>query len=131
MPARAIIAGTIFAYGAMLTSIFLSATGVFTWLVNASGTAMLFLYAMIGVAQIRYRSALPAQDQARMPLRMWLFPALSYLTLAGIVAVLVAMGLIPDLQSQLYMTLLLIAVLLVFYAVFRRGRYLAPEASQA
>src|SRR6202012_4157837 len=36
VPARAIIAGTIFAYGAMLTSIFLSATGVFTWLVNAS-----------------------------------------------------------------------------------------------
>ena len=62
---------------------------------------------------------------------MWLFPGLSYLTQIGIVGVLAAMAFIPDLKSQLYSTLALIAVLLVFYAVFRRGRYLAPEASQA
>ena len=131
VPARAILAGTVFAYGAMLTSIFLSATGVFTFLVNASGTAMLFLYLMIGVAQIWHRYSLPPEAQARLPLKMWLFPALSYFTVIGIVAVLVAMGFIPDLQSQLTTTLLLIAFLLAFYFLFRRGRYAAPEASRA
>ena len=131
VPARAIIAGTIFAYGAMLTSIFLSATGLFTWLVNASGTAMLFLYAMIGIAQIRYRSSLPPEAEARLQLKMWLFPGLSYFAVFGIVAVLVAMGMIPDLQSQLTTTLLLIAFLLGVYFIFRRGRYVAAEASQA
>ena len=131
VPARAIISGTVFAYGAMLTSIFLSATGVFTWLVNASGTAMLFLYGMIGIAEIRYRSSLSKDAEAKLQLKMWLFPALSYFAVLGIAAVLVAMGMIPDLQSQLTTTLLLIVFLLVVYAIFRRGRYVAAEASQA
>jgi len=131
VPARAIFAGTIFAYGAMLTSIFLSSTGVFTWLVNASGTAMLFLYAMVGVAEIRYRSGLSAEAAAGLPLKMWLFPGLSYFTVLGIGAVLVAMGLMPDLRSQLTTTVIFIAFLLAFYFLFRRGRYVAVEASQA
>ena len=131
VPARAIFAGTVFAYGAMLTSIFLSATGLFTWLVNASGTAMLFLYGMIGIAQIRYRKGLSPAAAAQLPLKMWLFPALSYFAVFGIAAVLVAMGMIPDLQSQLTTTLLLIAFLLAVYFLFRRGRHVAAEASQA
>jgi L-asparagine transporter-like permease len=130
VPARAILTGTIFGYGAMMASI-ISPTGVFTFLVNASGAAMLFLYLMIGVAQIRHRSALPSEAQARLPLKMWLFPGLSYATAFGIVAVLVAMGFIPDLQSQLITTLVLIVFLLAFYVLFRRGRYIAVEASRA
>jgi len=131
VPARAILAGTVFAYGAMLTSIFLSATGVFTFLVNASGTAMLFLYLMIGVAQIWHRYSLSPEARAQLPLKMWLFPALSYFTVIGIVAVLVAMGFMPDLRSQLTTTLILIAILLAYYYLFRRGRYIAVEASRA
>jgi GABA permease len=131
VPARAILAGTVFAYGAMLTSIFLSATGVFTFLVNASGTAMLFLYLMIGIAQIRHRYALAPEAREKLPLKMWLFPALSYFTVIGIVAVLVAMGFMPDLRSQLTTTLILIAVLLAYYYLFRRGRYVTAEASRA
>ncbi len=130
VPARAILTGTVFGYGAMMASI-ISPTGVFTFLVNASGTAMLFLYLMIAIAQIRHRKALSPEARAQMPLKMWLFPGLSYATAIGIVAVLVAMGMIPDLQSQLYTTLLLIAFLLAFYYLFRRGRYAAPEASRA
>jgi GABA permease len=131
VPARAILAGTVFAYGAMMTSIFLSATGLFTWLVNASGTAMLFLYLMIGAAEVRYRTSLAPEAQAGMQLRMWLFPGLSYLTMFGFIAVLVAMGFIPDLKWQLFTTLILIAVLFGFYLVFRHGRHVAVEASQA
>jgi GABA permease len=131
VPARAILAGTVFAYGAMLTSIFLSATGVFTWLVNASGTAMLFLYLMIGAAEVRYRSTLAPEAQAGMLLKMWLFPGLSYLTMFGFVAVLVAMGFIADLKWQLFTTVILIAALFGIYLVFRHGRYVAVEASQA
>jgi L-asparagine transporter-like permease len=131
VPARAIIAGTVFAYGAMLTSIFLPATGLFTWLVNASGTAMLFLYAMIGIAQVRYRYSLSPEAEARLPIKMWLFPGLSYFAIAGMLAVLVAMGMIPDLRSQLTTTGLFIVFLVAFYFLFRRGRYPVAEASRA
>ncbi len=130
VPARAILTGTVFGYGAMMASI-LSPTGVFVFLVNASGTAMLFLYLMIGAAQIRYRNALSPEAQSQLQLKMWLFPGLSYLTVFGIVAVLVAMGLIPGLESQLATTLVLIVLLVIVYFFFRRGRYAAAEASRA
>jgi len=130
VPARAILVGTVFGYAAMIASV-VSPTVVFTFLVNASGTAMLFLYGMIGVAQIRYRSGLSADEAARLQLKMWLFPALSYFTVVGIIAVLIAVGMIPDLRSQLTATTGFLVFLLAFYFVFRRGRYVAAEASRA
>ena len=130
VPARAILVGTVFGYAAMIASV-VSPTVVFTFLVNASGPAMLFLYGMIGVAEIRYRSGLPADEAARLSLKMWLFPALSYFTVAGIIAVLIAVGMIPDLRSQLTATTGFMIFLFVFYFLFRRGRYIAAEASQA
>lgn len=130
VPARAILVGTVFGYAAMIASV-VSPTVVFTFLVNASGTAMLFLYGMIGVAQIRYRSGLTADEAARLSLKMWLFPALSYFTVAGILAVLIAVGMIPDLRSQLTATTGFMIFLFAFYFLFRRGRYVAVEASQA
>ncbi len=130
VPARAILVGTVFGYAAMIASV-VSPTVVFTFLVNASGTAMLFLYGMIGVAQIRYRSGLSVDEAGRLQLKMWLFPALSYFTVAGIIAVLIAVGMIPDLRSQLTATTGFLVFLLAFYFVFRRGRYVAAAASQA
>jgi L-asparagine transporter-like permease len=121
VPARAILAGTIFAYGAIFASI-QSPTGVFVFLNNSSGTAMLFLYLMIAAAQIRHRKGMSPAARAQLPLKMWLFPWLSYVTQIGIIGVLAAMAFIPDLKSQLYSTLALIAALIIVYALFRRGR---------
>src|SRR3569833_392002 len=72
VPARAILVGTVFGYGAMIASV-VSPTVVFTFLVNASGTAMLFLYGMIGAAQIRYRSGLSADEAGRLLFFFWFF----------------------------------------------------------
>jgi L-asparagine transporter-like permease len=130
VPARAILAGTVFAYGAIFASI-QSPTGVFVFLNNSSGTAMLFLYLMIAAAQIRGRNRMSPQAQANLPLKMWLFPGLSYLTELGIVGVLAAMAFIPDLKSQLYTTLALTMGLIAVYVVFRRGRAMIAQASQA
>jgi GABA permease len=69
--------------------------------------------------------------RAALPLKMWLFPGLSYLTEIGIVGVLAAMAFIPDLKSQLYSTLALIAALIAVYAVFRRGRPMVAGISRA
>ena len=122
VPAWAILTGSAFGYGAMIASI-VSPSAVFSFLVNASGAAMLFLYMLIGVAQIQYRRAIGAQQSAALPLKMWLFPGLSYTVVIGIAAILLAMGFIPDLRSQLFTTVFAIALLATAYVVFRRGRY--------
>jgi len=120
VPARSILTGTAFGYAAVVASV-ISPTGVFSFLVNASGAAMLILYFMIGVAQIRHRSAMTDAEIAASPVRMWLFPWLSYATQAGILAVLIAMAFVPGLASQLYTTLILVTLLLLAWFALRRS----------
>ena len=110
----------------MIASI-VSPQGVFSFLVNASGAAMLFLYMLIGAAQIRYRRTIGSDLANELPFKMWLYPALSYAVLIGIAFILLAMGFIPDLKSQLLTTIFAIVGLATIYGVFRRGRYLNPQ----
>jgi GABA permease len=120
VPVRAILTGSVFGYAALIASI-VSPTGVFSFLVNASGAAMLVLYLVIGAAQIRHRSSMSRAQIDALPFRMWLFPWLSYATEVGILAVLIAMAFFPALASQLYATLIFVALLWLVYVVFRRG----------
>ena len=118
VPARAILTGSAFGYAALIVSV-VSPAGVFSFLVNASGAAMLLLYFVIGWAQIRQRKAMQAAGQDNLPIRMWLFPWLSYATEFGILSVLIAMAFFPGLASQLYTTLGFVALLWVAYVALR------------
>jgi L-asparagine transporter-like permease len=123
VPARAILTGSAFGYAALIASV-VSPTGVFSFLVNASGAAMLLLYLLVGVAQIRHRAAMAPGELAALGLRMWLYPWLSYAAQIGILAVLLAMAFFPDLASQLYTTLAFAAVLWLLYFALRRANRL-------
>jgi len=127
VPTRSVLMGS----AAGLLGIFIaraSPNGVFAFLVNASGAVMLFVYLLSAVAQIRMRQKRGAEGLA---IRMWWFPWASYLAVAAIVAVLVAMGLTRDLSSQLFVSLFALALVLVAYAVIasRRRRTDAARGS--
>lgn len=123
VPARAILTGSAFGYAALLASV-VSPTGVFSFLVNASGAAMLLLYLMIGAAQIRRRMTMTPAELAALSFKMWLFPWASYAAQAGILSVLIAMVFFPDLASQLYTTLIFAAVLwLVYFGLRKTSAY--------
>jgi len=119
VPARAILTGSAFGYAALVASV-VSPTGVFSFLVNASGAAMLLLYFMIGAAQIRHRMAMGPAELETLAFRMWLFPWASYAAQAGILAVLIAMAFFPDLVSQLYTTIGFVALLWLLYFACRK-----------
>ena len=119
VPARAILTGSAFGYAALLVSV-VSPAGVFSFLVNASGAAMLLLYLMIGAAQIRHRMRMDRAELEMLTFRMWLFPWASYAAQAGILAVLIAMAFFPNLASQLYTTMGFLAFLWLLYFVRRK-----------
>ena len=121
VPARAIIASSLFGFGAMIASRSSSTETVFTFLINASGVAMLFLYFLIGAAQVTARRRMTQSEVAGLKLKMWLFPALSMGTMAAILLILMAMAAQADLHSQLVTSLVLVAALMGIYALFRRG----------
>lgn len=98
----------------------LSPDVVFAFLVNASGALILAIYLTIAVAQVRVRRAAERAGNPPSALRMWLFPWLSYLAMAGIVAVLAAMALTPARRVEFWASMLSIAIALVGYALRRR-----------
>jgi len=60
------------------------------------------------VAQVRLRRRHPETETKAV--RVWLFPWLSYATIAAMAGVLVAMALTPALASQLWFSVLALAV---------------------
>jgi GABA permease len=53
---------------------------------------------------------------------MWLFPWLSYLAIAGMIAVLIAMAMTPSHYAEFWTSVVSVLVALLAYAVFRWKR---------
>ncbi|CAM3018295.1 amino acid permease [Mycobacterium simiae] len=92
---------------------------VFLFLLNSSGAIILFVYWLIALSQILLRRRTPT---AQLRVKMWFFPVLSILTLAGITAVLVGMAFDSSARSQLWLSLLSWAVVLAIYVLIHRRR---------
>lgn len=121
VPARSILIGSLFSYGALAASV-LSPEKVFAFLVNASGATMIVIYLMIAGAQIRLRGRLEREAPDVLTVRMWFHPWGSYLAIAGMAAVMVAMALTPELASQFYASLAPVLLVAGAYVLIRRGR---------
>jgi L-asparagine transporter-like permease len=88
----------------------------------------LFVWFVIAVSELRLRRRLEAESPELLTLRMWAYPYLTWLTLAGVGALLVAMVAYPETRPQLGLSLLVAAVVLA--AAFVRER-LRPAAAGA
>jgi GABA permease len=98
----------------------LSPRTVFLFLLNSSGAIILFVYWLIALSEIILRRRTPDE---KLRVKMWFFPVLSILTLAGITAVLVQMAFDRSARSQLWLSLLSWAVVVGLYFIARvRGR---------
>jgi GABA permease len=125
VPMGAILASSVVGFLCVIAAA-VSPDTVFLFLLNSSGAIILFVYLMICLSQIILRRR---TDPAELRVKMWLFPALSLLTTAAIVAVLVQMAFSEDTLSQLLLSLLAWAVVIVLYLVTKwRGGSVEPSA---
>ncbi|MFF5859088.1 amino acid permease [Streptomyces sp. NPDC012751] len=87
---------------------------VFKWLLNMIGAVILVVWIFIAVSQLLLRRRIEREAPERLVVRMWAFPWLTWIALAGMVAIFVLMAREPDTRLQLYstggMTLCLAAV---------------------
>jgi GABA permease len=111
VPAAAILASSVVGLFCVIAAA-VSPDTIFAFLLNSSGAIILFVYLLIAISQIvlRYRT-----DDSKLKVKMWLFPVLSILTAVAILAILVQMGIQKDVRSQLVLSLLSWAVVLLFY----------------
>jgi GABA permease len=129
VPATALLVSSVVGFLCVIAAA-VSPNTVFAFLLNSSGAIVLFVYLLIAVSQIVLRYRTPDSE---LRLKMWLFPVLSFLTTAGILAVLVQMYFQKSVRSQLLLSLLSWAVVLVVYAVHKwllTRRAAAEQAAQ-
>ncbi|GAA2217540.1 amino acid permease [Streptomyces nogalater] len=87
---------------------------IFKWLLNMIGAVILIVWIFIAVSQLLLRRRIEREAPERLIVRMWAFPWLTWVALAGMAAIFVLMWREPDTRTQLYssggMALVLAAV---------------------
>ena len=98
---------------------------VLPFLLNSAGALVLSIYLLIALSQIVLRRRTPPEN---LHVKMWFFPVLSIITVAGIVGALVLMAFERLVRIQLWLGLVSWSVVIALYFVgkLRRGPA-APE----
>ena len=104
VPRAAILFSSIIGFLSVIAAA-ISPDRVFAFLLNSSGAVILFVYLLIAISQVILRRRTTPD---KLVVRMWLFPVLSIIVIAAIVAVLVQMAFNPDTLTQLLLSLLVV-----------------------
>ena len=104
---------------------------VFDFLLSSSGTLMVFVYMITAAAQIALRRRRERNGEPAPPVAMWLFPYLTYLAIACMGAVLIAMAFTPGQQQDFKFSCITLIFAVAAYLIVRRLRQPRAAASPA
>src|SRR5580700_6303722 len=104
---------------------------VFDFLVSSSGALIVFVYMITAAAQIALRRRRERNGEAKPAVSMWLFPYLSYATIACMVAVLTAMAFTPGQRQDFNASCITLVAAVAAYLIVRRLRQPRAAASPA
>lgn len=121
VPIRAIIFSTLFGYAAIVVSYY-SPDGIFPFLVESYGTVALVVYILIAVSHIRLRRRMEQNCPERIRVRMWCFPYLSYLAIAGMLSILGAMAFLPEQKKAFWFGLISLVICALGFLLSRYWR---------
>ncbi|MER6032425.1 amino acid permease [Streptomyces sp. NPDC101171] len=113
VPRIAVLVSSVVGFGCVLLS-YWRPDDVFAWLLNMIGAVILVVWIFIAVSQLLLRRRIEREAPEKLVVRMWAFPYLTWVALAGMAAIFVLMAREPDTRLQLLstggMTLVLAAV---------------------
>jgi len=129
VPVGSVLMGSLAGFLGILAAT--KAKGVFDFLVSSSGALAVYIYMAIAAAQITLRKRRERDGEAVPPVVMWLFPWLSYVAIAAMGAVLIAMAFTPGLQQDFKFSCITLVVALIAYLIVHRLRQprVAPSAA--
>ncbi|MEU1472175.1 amino acid permease [Streptomyces sp. NPDC005761] len=126
VPQAAILSSVVFGFVAVFFNYQWPDT-VFAFLLNSSGAVALFVWLVICFTQLRMRGIILRESPEKLVVRMWLFPYLTWATIAMISFVLVYM-LTDDAGREQVLLSLLVAVLVVAVSLVREARRRRSDA---
>ncbi|MFE0172272.1 amino acid permease [Streptomyces sp. NPDC059002] len=120
VPRRSVIASSAFGFLCVLLS-YWRPDDIFQWLLNMIGAVILVVWTFTAVSQLILRRRTEQQEPEKLAVRMWAYPYLTWVALAGMAAVFVLMALEPTTRGQLAWTSgLTVALAAAGYAVQRQ-----------
>src|ERR1700754_991975 len=122
VPARAIVIASSIGVLFVIANV-VSPDKVFLFLLNTSGAVALFVYLLIAISQLVLRRRLEREDPDALQVRMWLYPYLTWFTIAAIGVVIASMAFVADVRSQLYWGVASVAVVLLAYWIKSRRQH--------
>ncbi|MFD6533244.1 amino acid permease [Streptomyces sp. NPDC060184] len=120
VPRAAILSSVVFGFVAVFFNYQWPDT-VFAFLLNSSGAVALFVWLVICFTQLRMRPMIERESPGKPVVRMWLFPYLTWATIAMISFVLVYM-LTDDAGREQVLLSLLVAAVVVAVSLVRERR---------
>ena len=95
---------------------------VFDFLVSSTGAVVIFVYIIMTAAQIKLRNDRRRDGKNEPAVTMWLFPGLSYVTIAAMCLVLVAMAITPSLALDFKLSCITLGVAITAYWILAASR---------
>ncbi|MFE9773124.1 amino acid permease [Streptomyces sp. NPDC005931] len=121
VPRIAVLASSVFGFLCVLLS-YWRPDDVFPWLLNMIGAVILVVWIFIAVSQLRLRRRLEREAPERLAVRMWAFPWLTWVALAGMAGIFVLMAREPHTRVQLFSTGAMTLVLAALGYAWQRTR---------
>lgn len=121
VPRVAVLVSSVFGFGCVVLS-YWRPDDVFSWLLNMIGAVILVVWILIAVSQLRLRRQLEREAPQKLTVRMWAFPVLTWVALAGMAGIFVLMAREADTRVQLYSTGVMTVVLAAVGYAWQRGR---------
>ncbi|MFD7442118.1 amino acid permease [Streptomyces sp. NPDC059909] len=126
VPRVAVLTSCVFGFVCVMLS-YWRPDDVFIWLLNMIGAIILVVWFFIAVSQLLLRRRTEREAPEKLAVKMWAYPYLTWVALAGMAAVFVLMAREADTRLQLYFTGGLTLVLAVV-GVIRQRAGAKPEA---
>jgi L-asparagine transporter-like permease len=121
VPRIAVLVSSAFGFLCVLLS-YWRPDDVFPWLLNMIGAVILVVWLFIAVSQLVLRRRLEREAPEKLVVRMWLYPVLTWVAIAGMAGIFVLMLRQPDTRDQLLATGAMTLVLAVVGLVLQKTR---------
>ncbi|WP_037685685.1 amino acid permease [Streptomyces aureocirculatus] len=103
VPRIAVLTSSVFGFLCVLLS-YWRPDDIFQWLLNTIGAIILVVWFFIAAAQLKLRTVLEREAPEKLVVKMWFFPWLTYVALAGMATVFVLMARESETRTQLLYT---------------------------
>ena len=120
VPALAVIASTIGGLIATLVNFIAPSSGIYDFIMNSTGLVALFVYVFIAVTQWRLRARMTPEERSDLKLKVWLFPWLNIILIAGAVGIVGIMMLTESGRTQVWTSFIAAGALLLFWPIVRK-----------